>query len=64
MGQGDSESLAEEQSRAERDLREVQMEEQRLVRLFVTGKISEEMLDLQRKFVTERLEHLRARVED
>ncbi len=64
VGQGDSESLAEERDRAKRDLREVQQEEERLVRLYVAGKISEEMLDLQRKFVTERLEHLRAKVED
>ena len=64
VGQGGSESLAEEQARAERDLREVQHEEERLVRLYVAGKISEEMLDLQRKFVTERLEHLRVKVED
>ena len=64
VGEGDSASLAEEQARAERDLREVQQEEERLVRLYVAGKIGEEMLDLQRKFVTERLEHLRARVED
>ena len=64
VGQGDNKSLVEEQARAERDLREVQQEEERLVRLYVAGKISEDMLDLQRKFVTERLEHLRARVED
>ncbi len=64
VGQGDNQSLAEEQAKAEWDLRAVQREEERLVRLYVAGKISEEMLDLQRKFVTERLEHLRARVED
>ena len=64
VGQGDNESLAEEQVKAERDLRAVQREEERLVRLYVAGKITEEMLDLQRKFITERLEHLRARVDD
>ena len=64
VGQGDNASLAEEQTKAERDLRAVQREEERLVRLYVAGKISEGMLDLQRKFVTERLEHLRSRVED
>ena len=64
LGQGDAESLAEEQAQAERDLREVQLEEERLVRLYVMGKLSEEMLDAQRKYITERLEHLRARVDD
>ena len=48
----------------ERDLREVQLEEQRLVRLYVPGKITEEMLDLQRKFIAERKEHLHAKVEE
>ena len=57
-------SLAEEQTKVERDLREVQLEEQRLVRLFVTDKITEEMLDLQRKFITERIEHLHAKAEE
>ena len=64
LGEGGGESLAEEQARAERDLREVQIEEERLVRLYVTGKITEKMLDLQRKFITERMEHLRDKVED
>ena len=64
LGEHGGESLAEEQAQAERDLRAVQMEEERLVRLYVAGKITEEMLDLQRKFINERLEHLRARVDD
>ena len=64
LGEGDGASLAEEQSKVERDLREVQLEEQRLVRLFVTGKVTEEMLDLQRKFITERMEHLHAKAEE
>ena len=64
LGEQGGESLAQEQARAERDLREVQLEEERLVRLYVTGKITEEMLDHQRKFITERMEHLRAKVED
>ena len=58
------ESLAEEQARAERDLREVQLEEERLVRLYVMDKLTEEMLDAQRKYITERLEHLRAKVSE
>ena len=64
LGEQGGESLAEEQARAERDLREVQLEEERLVRLYVTGKLTEEMLDHQRKYITERMEHLRAKVED
>ena len=64
LGEGAGASLAEEQTKVERDLREVQLEEQRLVRLFVTGKVSEEMLDLQRKFITERMEHLHAKAEE
>ncbi len=64
LGKGGGESLAEEQAKTERDLREVQIEEERLVRLYVAGKITEQMLDLQRKFITERMEHLRDKVED
>ena len=37
------------------------MEEDRAIRLYVSGKITGEQLDLQRKFVTERLESLRAK---
>ena len=64
LGEGGGESLAEEQGQVERDLREVQREDERLVRRYVAGKIAEEMLDLQRKFITERMEHLRAKVKD
>ena len=64
LDEGGGESLAEEQNKVERELREVQLEEQRLVRLYVTGKVTEEMLDLQRKFITERIEHLHAKVEE
>ena len=38
----------------------VQLEEDRAIRLYVTGKIMEEQLDHQRRFITERLERLRA----
>ena len=40
------------------------MEEDRAIRLYVSGKITEEQWDLQREFTTERLESLRARVDD
>ena len=61
--QGDD-GLAEEIARAEREMREVQFEEDRAIRLFVSGKISENQLDRQRKFITERLDHCRARLHD
>ncbi len=61
--QGDG-GLAEELAKAERHLRDVQLEEERCIRLYVSGKITEEQLDQQRRFVTERLESLRARVGD
>ncbi len=55
---------AEEVARTERDLRRVQSEEDRAIRLYVSGKITENQLDLQRKFITERLESLRAKLDD
>ena len=55
--------LEEEIAQAERDLRSIQMEEDRAIRLFVSGKISEAQLDIQRKFITERLESARAKVD-
>ena len=51
--------LDEEIGKAEGQLRSVQMEEDRAIRLYVSGKITEDQLDHQRKFITERLEILR-----
>ena len=56
--------MEEDIAQAERDLRNIQMEEDRAVRLFVSGKITEAQLDLQRKFITERLESARAKLDD
>ena len=56
--------LAEEIDTTERDLQKVQMEEERVTRLFVSGKITEDQLDHQRRYITERLETLRARLDD
>ena len=56
--------LTQEIAKAERDMREVQVEEDRAIRLFVSGKISENQLDRQRMFITERLNHCRARLDD
>ena len=56
--------LEEEIAQAERDLRSIQMEEDRAIRLFVSGKITEAQLDLQRRFITERLESARAKLDE
>ena len=56
--------LEEEIAQAERDLRSIQMEEDRAIRVFVSGKITEAQLDIQRKFITERLESARAKLDD
>ena len=47
-----------------RDLRRIQMEEDRAIRLFVSGKITEARLDLQSRYITERLERARAKLDD
>ena len=56
--------MAKQVARAERDLQNIQLEEDRAIRLFVSGKITEEQLDHQRKFITERLENLRAKLDE
>ena len=60
----ESGGLEEQITRAERELGTVQNEEDRAIRLYVSGKITEDQLDLQRKFITERLESLRAKLDD
>ena len=50
--------------RAKRDLNRVQSEEDRTIRQYVSGKITEVQLDHQRKFITEQLETLRAELDD
>ena len=57
--QADGGGLADEIAKAERDLQRVQMEEDRAISLYVSGKITENQLDHQRRFITERLETLR-----
>ena len=64
LGSQGSDGLEEEITQAERDLRSIQMEEDRAIRLFVSGKITEIQLDVQRKFITERLESARAKLDD
>ena len=51
--------MEEEIAQVERDLRSIQMGEDRATRLFVSGKITEAQLDLQRRFITERFESAR-----
>ena len=62
--EAESGGLADDIAKAERDLQKVQMEEDRAIRLFVSGKISEKQLDHQRRFITERLETLRMLLDD
>ena len=56
--------LKEQIALAERDLRTTQTREERAITLFVSGKITEDQLDNQRKFITERLENVRAKLDD
>ena len=56
--------MEEEIAQAEQELRSIQMEEDRAIRLFVSGKITEAQLDIQRRFITERLESARAKLDD
>ena len=56
--------LEEQIALAERDLRTTQTREERAFTLFVSGKITEDQLDNQRRFITERLENVRAKLED
>ena len=62
--QAESGGSAEEVAKAERELQRVQMEEDRAIRLYVSGKITERQLDHQRRFITERLETLRKALDD
>ena len=56
-------SLDVDIAETERELRGVQQEEDRAIRLFVSDKITEAQLDRQRKFITERLEGLHSKVD-
>ena len=60
----EGDGLDEQIAGTERELQKVQFEENRAIRLYVSEKITEERLDRQRKFITERLETLRARLAD
>ncbi len=60
----DDSGIADRIAGAERDLQKVQVEEERAIRLYVSGKITEDQLDQQRRFITERLEAARAALND
>ena len=56
--------LAKRTAGAERELRRVQMEEERAIGLYVAGKITEGQLDHQREGIRERLEAARSKLDD
>ena len=60
----ESSGLQRQIIQAERDLQGIQTREDRAITLFVTGKITEPQLDYQRKFITERLESVRAMLDE
>lgn len=55
---------AEQIEKVKRELRDVHMEDERAIRLFVSGRITERQLDRQRGFIAERQEILCARLDD
>ena len=64
LGETDDAQLKARVTQADRDLRSVQTQEDRVIGLYVTGKISEAHFDRQRKVITERVEGLRAKLDD
>ena len=64
IGDGEDGGLEKRIAKAERELRKVQTEEDRAIGLYVSGKITEDQLDNQRKRIQERLEAARARLDD
>ena len=64
VGEREDGGLEKRIAMAERELRKVQTEEDRAIGLYVSGKISEDQLDNQRKRIQERLEAAQARLYD
>ena len=60
----ESGGLEEEIAQAERDLRSIQTREERAITLFVSGRITKAQLDNHRNFITERLENVRAKLDE
>ena len=58
-----AEKLSRQIAQAERDLQRVQTEEDMAIRLHISGKITEAQLDTQRKFITERVEYAREKLD-
>ena len=64
MGERQDGGLEKRIAQAERELGKVQKEEDRAIGLYVSGKITEEQLDNQRRLIHERLEAARASLDD
>ncbi len=64
LGEREDGGLEKRIAAAERELRKVQTEEERAIGLYVSGKISEDQFDRQRRLIHERLESARARLDD
>ena len=60
----ESGGLEQEIAQAEGDLRSIQTREERAITLLVSGRITEAQLDDQRKLITERLESVRAKLDE
>ena len=60
----DDGQLENKMGHAERELRDVKGEEERLLRFLVMGKISEAQFDHQQTFITEREKNLRASLDE
>ena len=64
MDSEDDGGLAKQLVRAENDLKKVPVEHSMAVSLYLSGKITESELDHQRRFINERMETVRAMLED
>ena len=64
MGEREDSGLEKRIVQAERELGRIQKEEDRAIGLYVSGKISEDQLDHQRRLIHERLEAARARLDE
>ena len=64
MGEQQDGGLEKRIATAERELRKVQSEDERAIGLYVSGKITEDQLDRQRRLIHERLESARSRLDD
>ena len=54
----------DEVARAEKEIKKIQEDDERAVRLYVTGRITEEELDREREFIRQRLEAVNQKLDD